>query len=110
MFETLDKLMLAGLGAVSMTRERAQEIFDEYVAKGEVEKDARSGFVKDLVAASEKTRQDLEKLVDEQVEKAIRRMKLATQEDLAALEGKMVTREDLARIEAKLDAMGGSEG
>jgi polyhydroxyalkanoate synthesis regulator phasin len=38
MFETLDKLMLAGLGAVSMTRERAEEIFDEYVSRGKVAK------------------------------------------------------------------------
>ena len=36
MFETLDKMMLAGLGALSMTRERAEKLFDEYVKKGEV--------------------------------------------------------------------------
>jgi hypothetical protein len=34
MFETLDKLMLAGLGALTMTRERAEKLFDEYVSQG----------------------------------------------------------------------------
>ncbi|MHC4143474.1 MAG: hypothetical protein ACYSUD_01715 [Planctomycetota bacterium] len=43
MFETLDKMMLAGLGAISMTRERADKIFDEYVNKGKLEKDGRCG-------------------------------------------------------------------
>jgi len=28
MFETLDKLLLAGLGAMSMTKEKAEQIFD----------------------------------------------------------------------------------
>ena len=67
MFETMDKLMLAGLGAMSMTREKAEKIFDEYVSKGEVEKDKRSGFVKDLMDSANKTKGDLEKMVSEQV-------------------------------------------
>jgi polyhydroxyalkanoate synthesis regulator phasin len=52
MFETLDKLMLAGLGAMSMTKERAEQIFDEYVEKGRVTRDQRSGFVRDLLDQS----------------------------------------------------------
>lgn len=92
MFETLDKLMLAGLGALSMTRERAEKIFDEYVHKGQAEKDARTGFVRDLMDASEKTRKDLEKLINDQVERAVKTLDLA---------GK----EDVRRIEEKLDAL-----
>ena len=92
MFETLDKLMLAGLGALSMTRERAEKIFDEYVARGQAEKDARTGFVRDLMDASEKTRKDLEKLINDQVERAVKTLDLA---------GK----EDVRRIEEKLDAL-----
>ena len=38
MFETLDKILLASLGAVSMTREKAEKIFDEYVARGQDER------------------------------------------------------------------------
>ena len=92
MFDTLDKLMLAGLGALSMTRERAEKIFDEYVRKGQDEKDARTGFVRDLMDASEKTRKDMEKLINDQVERAVKTLDLA---------GK----EDVRRIEEKLDAL-----
>jgi polyhydroxyalkanoate synthesis regulator phasin len=91
MFETLDKLMLAGLGAMSMTRERAEKIFDEYVQRGQVAKDARSGFVKDLMDSAERARADMEKLVAEQVRKTMINMDLPT-------------REDIARLEAKIDA------
>jgi polyhydroxyalkanoate synthesis regulator phasin len=48
MFETLDKLMLAGLGALTMTRERAEKMFDEYVSKGEAARGGRAGFVSEV--------------------------------------------------------------
>ena len=89
MFETLDKLLLAGLGAVSMTRERAEKLFDDYVAQGKTAKEHRSGFVKDLVDQAEKTRHDLETLVEKQVREVITRMHLATQDDLARVEAKI---------------------
>jgi polyhydroxyalkanoate synthesis regulator phasin len=46
MFETLDKMFLAGLGAVSMTKEKAEQIFDDYVKKGEAQRETKTGFVK----------------------------------------------------------------
>ena len=92
MFESLDKMMLAGLGALSMSRERAEKIFDEYVERGRVAKEGRSGFVKELMESADRTREDLQKLVDEQVEQTVQRLHLAT-------------KEDIERLEAKLDAL-----
>ena len=89
MFEALDKLMLAGLGAVSMTRERAEKIFDEYVSRGKVEKEARTGFVKEVVDTAEKTRKDLEKLIADQVHKTVDKLELATRDDIKGLEEKL---------------------
>lgn len=89
MFESLNKLMLAGLGALSMTRERAEKIFDEYVAKGQEEKERRTGFVKEMMDSAEKTRENLEKIVGEQVQQAVSRLHLATHEDLQRVEAKL---------------------
>ena len=89
MFEALDKLMLAGLGAVSMTREQAEKLFEEYVNRGKVEKGARTGFVKEVVDTAEKTRKDLEKLISEQVQKAVDKLELATRDDIKRLEEKL---------------------
>lgn len=96
MFESLDKLMLAGLGAVSMTRERAEKIFDDYVSRGKVEKEARTGFVKEVVDTAEKTRKDFEKLISEQVHKTVEKLELAR-------------RDDINRLEEKLDRLLGKE-
>jgi polyhydroxyalkanoate synthesis regulator phasin len=89
MFETLDKLMLAGIGAMSMTKEKAEEIFDEYVEKGKAQKDQRSGFVKDVMDQAEKTKTDFEEMVSEQVDKALAKMPLATKDDIKRIEDKL---------------------
>ncbi|MFA5783526.1 MAG: phasin family protein [Phycisphaerae bacterium] len=89
MFENLDKLMLAGLGAISMTREKAEKIFDEYVDRGQAEKQARAGFVKEVMDTADKTRKDIENLVSEQVEKTVDKLNLATKKDLQRLEEKI---------------------
>ena len=89
MFETLDKLFLAGVGAMSMTREKAEEIFEEYVEKGKLERAQKSGFVKEMLDMADKSRQDLEKLIEEQVKKAIHQLPVATKEDVARIEEKL---------------------
>lgn len=89
MFEALDKVFLAGLGAMSMTKEKAEQIFDEYVKKGTLERDQKGGFVKEILETAEKTRADMEKMVAEQVKKAISSIPLATKEDLKRVEQKL---------------------
>ncbi len=92
MFETANKMFLAGLGALSMTRERAEKIFDEYVRRGEAERGQQAGFVKDMMDTADKARGDLEQIIGKQVRQVVTSMDL-------------VTREDLARLEAKVDEL-----
>ena len=92
MFETANRMFLAGLGALSMTRERAEKIFDEYVHRGEAERSQQAGFVKDMMDTADKARGDLEQIIAKEVRQVVTSMDL-------------VTREDLARVEAKLDQL-----
>lgn len=89
MFEALDKLMLAGLGAVTMTRERAEQLFDEYVSRGKAAQDNRSGFVKEVMDSAEKTRSEFEKMISDQVQRTVTNLHLASQEDVHRLEQKL---------------------
>ncbi len=89
MFEALDKIMLAGLGAMSMTREKAESIFDEYVEKGKAQKEQRAGFVREVMEHAEKAKGDMEKVISEQVEKAMAKQPLATKDDVKRLEAKL---------------------
>jgi polyhydroxyalkanoate synthesis regulator phasin len=89
MFETLDKFMLAGLGALTMTRERAEKLFDEYVSKGQAERDTRTGFVKEVMDGAERTRAELQRLVADQVRQTVSNLHLATKDDLQRIELKL---------------------
>jgi len=89
MFETLDKLMLAGLGALTMTRESAEKLFEECVSRGQVEQDARSGFVREVMDDAERTRAQVQKLVADQVRQTVNNLHLATQDDLLRIELKL---------------------
>lgn len=48
----MKKLTLASIGAVTLTRERAEELFDELVKKGEMTNDEKAEAVKDFVNRS----------------------------------------------------------
>jgi len=87
--EGLTKLMFAGLGALSMTREKAEKMIDECIHRGQVEKEKRSQLLKDIMDAAEKARKDTEKLVAEQVQRFVTQMNLPTLEDLKRLEEKV---------------------
>lgn len=89
MFETLDKLFLAGLGAMSITKERAEAIFEEYVQKGKAKREEKSGFVREILELADKSRADVEKIISEQLHKVLAQMPLATKEDLKRLEDKI---------------------
>jgi len=89
MFETLDRLMLAGLGALTMTRERAETLFDEAVSKGQAAREGRSIFVKEVMDSAERTRAEFQRLVADQVRQTIANLHLATKDDLLRIELKL---------------------
>ncbi len=89
MFETLDKMMLAGLGALTMTRERAEKMFDEYVSQGRAAREARTGFVKEVMDSADRTRLELQRLVSDQVRQTATNLHLATRDDLDRIEQKI---------------------
>ncbi len=92
MFDAMNKAMLSGLGLVSVTRERAEQIFDELVQRGQMEKSQRGRFVEDLTGTAERARKDLRDLLSKQVQESMEQLNVPT-------------RDDLLRLEAKLDAL-----
>jgi len=85
----VDKILLATIGAMFMTRERAEEIFDEYLRRWQVEQSNRDAFLDDLVARSQEAHAELEELLTRHVKEVAGRLNLATRDDLARLEEKL---------------------
>lgn len=81
----LEKGFLAGIGLLSMTREKAQNIFDELSHEGEVQKNEVKQWVDQLSDRGEEERQALRKLIRDEMKKVLDDLGLATKEDIQKL-------------------------
>ncbi len=93
MSNLIRKGMLMGFGILSLTREKAEEWIDELVRRGEIsEKEGREA-VDEFVEKSKEMRQDLSSRVESAVEEAVKKMNLATRDDLDKLKKKITALE-----------------
>ena len=100
MFELIQKTILAGIGAATMTKEKVEGLVDELVKRGEVTSDQRPKIVQDLLTRVEENERMLEEKVQKSVEKAIGRLGIPTKAGLDALN------EKIDRLTKKVDKMG----
>ena len=100
MVDVLRKLLLAGLGALDLTEEKARAIFNDLVARGEMnDKEARELLASWTKRAAEH-RGRIQEDVEQAVSRAMDKVGLARKEEVDALQAK------IADLEAKLRAQG----
>lgn len=85
MKSVFEKGFLAGIGLLSMTRDKAQKLMEELSHEGEVQKGEVKQWVDQLADRGEEERQALRKLVREEMKKVMDEMGLATKEDIQKL-------------------------
>ena len=81
--------LLAGIGLLSMTHEKAHRIVEELVQRGEVRREEMARLVEDLVQRGEEERESLRKLVREELARAVDELGLATRKDLQELKAEI---------------------
>ena len=82
MANLFEKGFLAGIGLLSMTREKAQSVIDELTHEGETQKGEVKEWVEQLADRGEEERQALRKLIRDEMKKVLDEMGLVTKEDL----------------------------
>jgi len=91
----LDKALDLAFGAADMTREKAQELVDELVKRGEAAREESSTMVDDLVRRGQRQREELQTLVRREVSDTLSKMNLVTKDDAARLERRIQEMETL---------------
>ena len=84
-----EKAYLAGLGAWSVTKEKAKEIVDDLVEKGKITADEAPKILKEVVAKAEESKKALEERVEKGVENTVNKLNLATKSDVQRVEEKL---------------------
>ncbi len=95
----VDDIILATIGAMFMTRERAEQIFEDYIERWEEQKGSRAMIVEDLINRSKEAHEKVEKALSESMKDIVSKLSLARSEDIEKI------KKDLKRIEGKLDKL-----
>ncbi len=89
MVDALRKLLLAGLGTIDLTEEKAKAIFNDLVARGEMsEKDAKE-LVSSWTKRAAEHRGRLQEEIDQAVQRALSAMGIARKSEVEALKAKL---------------------
>lgn len=95
----LKKTVLAGIGALNLSKKRATEMVEELVKQGELAEGQKAKAVKELMEkGSERTKQ-FTKEVEEQVKKAVAKIKGPSKEEVDRL------KQEIADLKAKLKGL-----
>jgi polyhydroxyalkanoate synthesis regulator phasin len=93
MLENLKKALLAGLGALDLSEDKAREFFDALVQRGELtEKEARE-FVAGWRARAAEQGGRVEQLARETVQRVVDSLQLVRKSDLEKLEARILALE-----------------
>lgn len=96
MLETLRKLMLASIGALSLTKEKTEQLVRELSERGQLSSTEARKLVSELLEKGEKEKETIQKTVNSEVQKMREEWGLVNKRDLLEVNAR------LARIEEQL--------
>jgi poly(hydroxyalkanoate) granule-associated protein len=89
MFDLFKKTVLMGLGAMTITKEKAENLVDELIKKGELAKDKRSKAIQDLLEKANEQEKEIFDKIGNAVNKSIEKLGIPTKQDFERLEKKI---------------------
>ena len=97
--DIIRKAVLLGLGVISLTKEKAEEVVDDLVKRGEVASGDRFKTVDKLLKEAEKQQEELGRKISGTVQKVMADMGVPTRRDLEEIS------QTLKNIESKLSSL-----
>ena len=89
MFDFLERGFLATVGVLSVSREKVQEIVDQMVARGELNRDEGKQLVDKMVKRGQEERETMRGLVRQEVQKVVGELDVASRKDFQVLSDKL---------------------
>jgi len=80
----IEKMLLASLGAFTITKEKAEKIVEEFVKRGEVAKKDKAGYINKLLERGKDARIEIEKIVEKSMMNVLNKLNIPTKSDIDA--------------------------
>ena len=101
MIDLVKKAMFTGIGVMSLTKEKVEEIAGEFVAKGKLSEQEGKNLVNDLLERSEESKGELKKQIEVVVKSTMAKMDIATKTDIEALKSDLASLRESLKDEKK---------
>ncbi len=85
MIDLIKKTMLTGIGAAALTKEKIEEIAQEFVDRGKLSEQEGEKIVKDMLDKTEESKEQFRKQTEQIVETTLGKMQLARASDIKKL-------------------------
>lgn len=85
MIDLVKRAMFTGIGVMSLTKDKVEEVAQEFVEKGKLSQQEGEKLVGEILKRSEESKQELKNQVEERVNDLLGKVDFATKSDLAAL-------------------------
>ena len=89
MSDLIKDAVLAGLGLLSLTHEKAEKLAKDLIKKGELSETEEAKFIRDLMKRAEKYSSEAEKKIEKTVEKTFKKLNVPTRKDLDEIKEKL---------------------
>lgn len=89
MLDLIRKVFLAGLGAMFLTKSKAEEVAEELVKRGELKREEVKSFIEQLLEKGREQQAQLQDALTKEFNRLRHEWGLATKADLAALEARI---------------------
>jgi len=85
MSDITNKAFLAGLGAISLSRDKAEGFIDDLVKRGELSQEEKRGVLSELLESVEKRQVELGEFVHKEIRKILKSLDIPTREEINKL-------------------------
>ena len=86
MIDLIKKIMFSGVGMALMTKEKIEELGKDIIEKGKLSEKEGREFLDELMTKSEDAKKEMEAKTDKLVKDSLKKMNLASRDDLQKLE------------------------
>ncbi|MCK4809860.1 MAG: phasin family protein [Candidatus Omnitrophica bacterium] len=85
----LKDLVNLGLGALVITKEKAEEVVNELVKKGEVGQDEGKELINELIEKGEKSKKEIEEQIEKMVKGVLEKLDISAKKEIKELKSEI---------------------
>lgn len=89
MIDLIKKAMFTGIGVASLTKEKIEDVAQEFIDKGKLSETEGKKLVDELMVKSEESKEDVKKQVEELVNSTLANMNIAKASDIEELKAEI---------------------